>query len=70
MRVVPDTNVVVSALLFPGAPRALVRRLCHPPFQLWTSRPLLRELAGTLAHRKLRAAVARTTMSVELLVQV
>ena len=69
MRVLLDTNVVVSALLFGGTPRALLRTLCHPPFELWTSRPLLRELAATLNHDKLRAAVARTGLSVEALVQ-
>jgi len=69
MRVVLDTNVVVSALLFSGPPRALLRRLCNRPFELWTSRSLLRELPGTLAHRKLRSAVGRTGMSVALLVQ-
>jgi predicted nucleic acid-binding protein len=42
MRVLLDTNVVVSALLFPGPPRRLLRTLSGPPFELWTSRPLLR----------------------------
>jgi putative PIN family toxin of toxin-antitoxin system len=68
MRVLLDTNVVVSALLFPGPPRRLLRSLSAPPFELWTSRPLLRELAATLAYRKLAAAVARTGLPVEDLV--
>jgi putative PIN family toxin of toxin-antitoxin system len=69
MRVLLDTNVVLSALLFPGPPRRLLRILSSPPFELWTSRPLLRELAATLAYRKLAAAVARTGLSVEGLVE-
>jgi putative PIN family toxin of toxin-antitoxin system len=69
MRVLLDTNVVVSALLSPGPPRHLLRVLTASPFQLWTSRPLLRELAATLAYRKLAAAVARTGLEVEDLVE-
>jgi len=69
VRVLLDTNVVVSALLFGGAPRALLRALCAPPFELWTSRPRLRELAAALGHNKLRAAVTRTGLTVENLVQ-
>ncbi|MFQ5809245.1 MAG: putative toxin-antitoxin system toxin component, PIN family [Armatimonadota bacterium] len=69
MRVLLDTNVVVSALLFGGPPRALLRALCQSPFELWTTRPLLRELARTLKHNKLRRAVARTGLSVDGLMQ-
>jgi len=69
MRVLLDTNVVVSALLFPGPPRRLLRIVSSPPFELWTSRPLLRELAATLAYRKLAAAVAGTGLPVEDLVE-
>ena len=69
MRVLLDTNVVVSALLFGGPPRELLRLLCNAPFELWTSRPLLRELAATLAHQKLASAVARTGLEVETLIQ-
>jgi predicted nucleic acid-binding protein len=69
MRVLLDTNVVVSALLFPGPPRRLLRALSAPPFELWTSRPLLRELAATLAYRKLATAVTRTGAAVEDLVE-
>ena len=68
MRVLLDTNVVVSALLFFGPPRQLLNALSLPPFELWTSRPLLRELAATLAYPKLQTAVARTGRTVEELV--
>jgi len=69
VRVLLDTNVVVSALLFGGRPRQLLRTFCSPPFELWTSRPLLAELAATLCHDKLRPAVARTGLGIETLVQ-
>lgn len=69
MRVLLDTNVVVSALLFGGAPRELLRILSGLPFELWTSRPLLRELAATLSHERLRSAVDRVGVSVERLVK-
>jgi len=69
MRVLLDTNVVVSALLFGGTPRELLRLLCGSPFELWTSRPLLRELAATLSHEKLASAMGQTGLAVEMLVQ-
>jgi putative PIN family toxin of toxin-antitoxin system len=69
MRVLLDTNVVVSALLFGGHPRELLRLLCDPLFELWTSRPLLRELGATLSHPKLAPALERTEITVERLVQ-
>ena len=69
MRVLLDTNVVVSALLFPGLPRRLLRVLCFPPFEIWASRPLLRELAATLTYQKLSVAVGGTGLTIEDLVQ-
>jgi len=69
MRVLLDTNVVVSGLLFGGSPRELLHLLCDHPFELWTSRPLLRELTATLSHKKLASAVGRAGVEVETLVQ-
>jgi putative PIN family toxin of toxin-antitoxin system len=69
MRVLLDTNVVVSALLFGGEPRVLLRALSAPPFELWTSRPLLRELARALGHDKLQGPVSRSGFTVERLTQ-
>ncbi len=69
MRVLLDTNVVVSALLFPGPPRRPLRTLCTSPFELWTSRPLLRELVATLSYRKLAVALATTGLQAEDLVE-
>jgi len=69
MRVLLDTNAVISALLFGGSPRKLLRLLCNDPFELWTSRPLLRELAATLSHQKLASALDQSGLTVETLVQ-
>ena len=50
MRVVLDTNVLVSAFLFPGGtPEAVYRAALEGRIQLVTSRPLLAELGQVLA---------------------
>lgn len=67
MKVLLDTNIVVSALLFNGTPRALLRGLYHAPFQLWTSTPLLRELLSVLRREKLRNAVESTGQTPEMI---
>lgn len=51
MRVVLDTNVVVSALLWRGTPyRLLVRIAQHPKGNLFSSAALLEELAAVLGR--------------------
>ena len=52
MRVVLDTNILVSALIFPGGPPEDVYRLAlEGRMQLVTSRPLLVELGGVLTEK-------------------
>ena len=52
MRVVADTNVLVSALIFPGgAPEAVYRLALEGGIELVTSRPLLAELGRVLTQR-------------------
>jgi len=58
MRLVLDTNVVVSALLFSGAPRRLLRTSVPARVELFTSGPLLAELADVLSRNKLKKHVA------------
>ncbi len=49
MRIVADTNVLVSALIFPGgAPEAVYRLALEGRIELVTSRPLLAELGRVL----------------------
>jgi uncharacterized protein len=52
MRVVADTNVLVSALIFPGgAPEAVYRLALEGKIDLVTSRPLLAELGRILGEK-------------------
>lgn len=52
MRVVADTNVLVSALIFPGgAPEAVYRLALEGRIELVTSRPLLAELGRVLTTK-------------------
>ena len=52
MRVVLDTNVAVSALLFGGAPAELLGLGRTGAIELCTSAPLLDELGGVLTRAK------------------
>lgn len=52
MRLVLDTNAVVSALLWHGTPGKLIEAARHRPVSLFTSAPLLAELRGVLVRRK------------------
>ena len=51
MRVVLDTNVLVSAVLFGGLPRGLLRGALHGEFEVVTSPQLMTELEDVLAGR-------------------
>lgn len=60
MRVLLDTNILVSAVLFGGLPRELVRRALRGEFVVVTSAPLMLEFEEILCERfGLPAAVAR-----------
>lgn len=60
MRIVADTNTIVSALLWRGNPHRLVAAIEDHPIDFYTSRHLLDELADVLARRHLAAAVQAT----------
>ena len=52
MKVVADTNVLVSALIFPGgSPEAFYRLALEGRIELVTSRPLLTELGRVLTEK-------------------
>lgn len=57
MRVLLDTNVLVSAVLFGGLPQDLVERAFRGEFELVTSEALLDELEAVLRDRFDRPAV-------------
>lgn len=64
-RLVLDTNVVVSAFLWQGAPGRLIELAGEKEVQLFTSRALLDELAATLTKKKLAKYVAATGLTAE-----
>ena len=60
MRLVLDTNVVASGLLWGGAPAQLLDAAQVGEIELFTSRPLLAELANILIRGKFAKAIAAT----------
>ena len=48
MRVVLDTNVIIFALVFGGAPRSVLERVIRAEVDLILSAPMVKELAGVL----------------------
>ena len=54
MRVVLDTNVIISALFFGGSPRKLIERFFNGDFTVFVSPPIVQEYVETYAdiHRK------------------
>jgi putative PIN family toxin of toxin-antitoxin system len=58
MRLVLDTNIVVSGLLWDGAPRRLLRAAASANVLLFISPPLLEELTDVLSRRKFEKRIA------------
>jgi putative PIN family toxin of toxin-antitoxin system len=69
MRSVLDTNVVVSALLWDGAPRQLLKSGHSEGIQFFTSVPLLEELIETLSKSKFERKIAASMHSIGKLVE-
>ena len=67
LRLVADTNTVVSALLWRGAPHRLFEVIEAGELSFFTSRALLDELADVLPRRKLARAVQATGKTLETL---
>ena len=64
MRLVVDTNVVVSAFLWQGVPGRLLELAGEKEVRLFTSRALLDELADVLSRKKLAKKVLATGLTV------
>ncbi len=70
MRLVLDTNTIVSGLLWKGPPHAvLMAARERNDISLYSSPRLLAELANVLARKKLSTAVVASTRSPEVLLQ-
>jgi uncharacterized protein len=63
-RLVLDTNVVVSALLWQGKPGRILALAAQGGIRLYTSRVLVEELRDTLERPKLARRVAATGLAV------
>lgn len=60
MRIVADTNTIVSALLWRGSPHRLIAAMEDYPITFYTSHVLIDELADVLPRRKLVKVVRAT----------
>ena len=69
MRVVLDTNVVVSGLLWGGVPRQLLQAAREKQLQLYTSTTLLLELTDILGRAKFTRKLAAAQLSIDQLVE-
>ena len=63
MRVVLDTNVVASALLWGGTPERLIELAGEGRLECFTSEALLSELAGILGRAKFAAKLKQRNLS-------
>ncbi len=59
MRLVLDTNVLVSAFLWKGKPGRLIELAAEKEIEIFTSRALLDELAATPSRKKLAPPLRR-----------
>ena len=63
MRLVLDTNVVVSGLLWGGGPTQLLNAAQIGEIELFTSRALLAELSNILTRSKFAKVISATALS-------
>ena len=68
MRLVLDTNVVASALLWGGVPRLLLQAAREKRVELFTSTPLLAELTNILGRLKFEKKIEISMLSIDQLV--
>jgi len=69
MRVVLDTNVVASALLWGGVPGQLLRAAREQRIELFAAAPLLAELVDILGRRKFAQKIAASGFTADQLVE-
>ena len=63
MRLVVDTNVLVSAFLWQGTPGRLIELAAEAEIELFTSRALIDELSEVLHRQKLAKQVEATGLT-------
>jgi putative PIN family toxin of toxin-antitoxin system len=68
MKLVLDTNVVISGLLWSGNPRQILDAARVGRVELFTSRPLLEELTTVLERRKFEGKITASGLPVDAIV--
>ncbi len=68
MRLVLDTNVVASAILWGGTPRLLLQAAREKRVEIFTSTPMLAELTDILGRRKFAKKIAASQLTIDQLV--
>jgi putative PIN family toxin of toxin-antitoxin system len=69
VRVVLDTNVVASAILWGGTPRVLLQAAREKRIEIFTSTPMLAELTDILGRRKFARKIAASLLTIDQLVE-
>lgn len=69
MRVVLDTNTVVSGFLWDNQPRALIDAAIDERIQLFTCAALIEEIAGILPRQKFAQRLAEKQLSIPALIE-
>ena len=69
MRVVLDTNTVVSGFLWNNAPRALIEAAVDGRIEPFTCAVLIEELAGILPRQKFAQRLAQKQLSIPALIE-
>ncbi len=64
MRLVVDTNLIISAFLWQGVPGRLIEMAGEQQVQLYTSRVLLDELVESLHYKKFAKQLLKTELSI------
>ena len=68
MRVVLDTNVLVSGLLWSGTPRQILDAARRDEIQIFTSQVLLDELSDVLRRQKFAVRLSQAGVSADMLI--
>jgi putative PIN family toxin of toxin-antitoxin system len=66
LRLVLDTNIIISGLLWSGAPRQLLDKASDDPnIRLFTSEALINELRTSLGYRKFEKRLSQAGMAID-----
>jgi hypothetical protein len=68
VRLVLDTNVVASAILWSGTPRLLLQAARDKRVELFTSTAMLGELSDILGRRKFASKIAASQLTIDQLI--